>query len=179
LVSEVSWDGQGAAVLMIDSENSREARRQFPLALLGGLVVVLIVAGAAVMMSKSVHVMTPPAPPPMAFGPPEQAYAPKIHYNNIQLSKSSNMLNQQFIYINGTVSNSGDKTIKRLQVSVDFCDDLANKHVALHQDAPAIQTTDGPLEPGHQRDFSVTIDGYPKNWNQQMPLFHTSGLVLQ
>jgi hypothetical protein len=164
---------------MIDSENSQEARRQFPLAVLAGLVVVLIVAGAAVMMSKSVHVVTPPTPPPMAFGPAEQAYAPQIHYDNIQLSKSSNMLNQQFTYINGTVSNSGDKSVKELQVSVDFCDDMANKHVTLHQDAPAIQTTDGPLGPGQQRDFSVTIDGYPDNWNQQMPLFHTSGLVLQ
>ena len=173
----VEWSVGGKK--MIDSENAREARRQFPLALLAGLAVVLIVAGAAVMMSKSVHVVTPSAPPPMAFGAEEKAYAPQIRYENIRLSKSSNFLNQQFTYINGTVANGGEKAVKALQVSVDFCDDLPNKHVILHQDALAIQASDGPLGPGQQRNFSMTIDGYPEAWNQQMPLIYTSGLVFQ
>jgi hypothetical protein len=164
---------------MIDTESSREARRQFPLALAGGLAVVLIVAGIFVTMSKSVHVAPPPTPKPMAFGAPEQAYAAHVQFNNIQLAKSSNLLNQQFTYINGTVANSGDHAISQLAMSVDFCDDLANKHVALHDTETVISATDQPLPPHQQRDFSVTLDKFPQNWNQQMPLFYTSGLVLQ
>jgi hypothetical protein len=164
---------------MIDSENAREARKQFPLALLAGLGIVVLVASIFVFMSKSVHVATSSAPTAMAFGPQEQAYAPSIHYDNIQLAKSSNLLNQQFTYINGTVSNDGDRPVRRLAMSVDFYDDLDNKEVALHDTETIIGPNDQPLPPHTQRDFSVTLDRYPDSWNQQMPAFHTSGLVLQ
>jgi hypothetical protein len=164
---------------MIDSDNAREARRQFPLALLGGLAVVILVAAGAVLMSKSVHVVTPPPSTPMAFGPEEQAYAAHIRFTNIQLSKSSNMLNQQFTYINGTVSNDGDRAIKRLAMSVNFYNDIDNKQIALHDTETIIGPTDQPLPPHQQRDFSVTLESFPENWNQQMPTFATSGLVLQ
>jgi uncharacterized protein DUF2393 len=164
---------------MIDTESAREARKQFPLALLAGLGVVVLIAAIFVLTSKTVHVAPPPTPVPMAFGPTEKAYAAQIHYSNIQLAKSSNLLNQQFTYINGTVTNDGDRTIQRLAMSVDFYDDVDNKDVALHDTETIIGATDQPLPPHSQRDFSVTLDHYPENWNQQMPAFHTSGLVLQ
>jgi Protein of unknown function (DUF2393) len=164
---------------MIDTENAREARRQFPLALLAGLGIVVLVAAIFVLTSKTVHVAPPPKPVPMAFGPNEQAYAPQIHYSNIQLAKSSNLLNQQFTYINGTVTNDGDRTIQRLAMSVDFYDDIDNKEVALHDTETIIGPNDQPLLPHSQRDFSVTLDRYPDTWNQQMPAFHTSGLVFE
>lgn len=164
---------------MIDTESAREARKQFPLALLAGLGIVVVIASIFVLTSKTVHVAPPPAPVAMAFGPKEQAYAAQIHYSNIQLAKSSNLLNQQFTYINGTVTNDGDRTIQRLAMSVDFYDDFDNKDVALHDTETIIGPADQPLPPHSQRDFSVTLDRYPENWNQQMPVFHTAGLVLQ
>jgi hypothetical protein len=166
---------------MIDSDNAREARRQFPLALLAGAAIVIVVIGGVALMSKTVHVAAPVAQAPMAFGAAEQAYAPQIHYSNIQLAKSSNLLDQQFTYINGTVSNDGDRTINRLAMTVTFYDDLANKEAAL-SDAETIigdSATDQPLPPHQQRTFSVTIEKYPETWNQQMPSFKTTGLVLQ
>ncbi|HEY6467994.1 MAG TPA: FxLYD domain-containing protein [Candidatus Acidoferrales bacterium] len=164
---------------MIDTQNAREARRQFPLALVAGVVIVGIVAVILIFVSKSAHVAAPTQAKPMAFGPQEQAYASNISYTNIQLAKSENFLNQQFMYINGTVSNAGDRTITQLQITVNFYDDVDNKHLTMHDAETAIAVTDPPLSPHQQRKFSLTIDGYPQNWNQQMPAFHTSGLVLQ
>jgi hypothetical protein len=164
---------------MIDTQSAREARKQFPLALMGGIVIVALVFGGVALMSKNVHVVTPPVPKPMTFGAAEQAYAPRIHYDNIQLAKSSNLLNQQFTYINGTVSNNGDRPISQLAMTVEFADDLANKEVVLRDTEPIINATDQPLAPGQKRDFSVTLDKFPDTWNQQMPNFHTSGLVFQ
>jgi Protein of unknown function (DUF2393) len=164
---------------MIDTANAREARKQFPLALLAGLGIVVLIAAIFVLTSKTVHVAPAPAPVPLNFGAKEKAYAPQIGYSNIQLAKSSNLLNQQFTYINGTVTNGGDQTIQRLAMSVDFYDDVDNKDVALHDTETIIGPNDQPLPPHSQRDFSVTLDRYPESWNQQMPHFHTAGLVLQ
>jgi hypothetical protein len=164
---------------MIDTQNAREAQKQFPLALIAGVVIVGIVAVILIFVSKSSHVAAPAQAKPMAFGPQEQAYAPNISYTNIQLAKSENFLNQQFMYINGTVSNAGDRTITQLAMTVDFYDDVDNKHLIMHDAETVIAATDSPLPPHQQRKFSVTIDGYPQNWNQQMPAFHTSGLELQ
>ena len=165
---------------MIDTQSSREARKQFPLALAGGLGIVLIVAAIFVYISKSTHVSAVTVQTkPLAFGAAEQAYAPHIRYSNIQFAQSSNLLNQQFLYITGVVSNDGDRAIKGLAMSADFYDDLANKELTLHDTETVIGPTDQPLPPHQQRNFGVTIDGFPKNWNQQMPAFHTSGLALQ
>jgi hypothetical protein len=164
---------------MIDTQNARDARKQFPLALLGGVVIVGIVAVILIFVSKSSHVAAPIQAKPMAFGPQEQAYAPNIHYSNIQLAKSENFLNQQFMYINGTVANAGNQAVKQLAMTVDFYDDVDNKHLTMHDAETVIGPNDPPLPPHEQRKFSVTIDGYPQDWNQQMPIFHTSGLVLQ
>ncbi|HKV48381.1 MAG TPA: DUF2393 family protein [Candidatus Acidoferrales bacterium] len=164
---------------MIDTQNAREARKQFPLALLAGVVIVAIVAVILIVVSKSSHTAAPIQAKPMAFGSEEQAYAPNIHYTNIQLAKSENFLNQQFMYINGTIANAGNRTVKQVAMAVDFYDDIGNKHVTMHDVETVIGPNDQPLPPHEQRKFSVTIDGYPQNWNQQMPIFHTSGLVLQ
>jgi hypothetical protein len=165
---------------MIDTQSSREARKQFPLALAAGLVIVLIVVVIFIYVSKSTRVSAVTVQTkPLAFGPAEQAYAAHIRYSNIQLAQSSNLLNQQFMYVSGVVSNDGDRTIKGLAMSSDFYDDIDNKELTMHDVETVIGPTDDPLPPHQQRNFSVTIDGFPKNWNQQMPAFHTSGLALQ
>lgn len=164
---------------MIDTQNAREARKQFPLALLGGIIIVGIVAVILIFVSRSAHVAAPVQAKPMVFGPEEQAYAANVHYTDIRLAKSSNFLNQQFIYVGGTVGNSGNRAIKQLAMTVDFYDDVDNKHVTMQDNETVIGPNDPPLAPHEQRKFSVTIDGYPQNWNQQMPKFRTSGLVLQ
>ena len=164
---------------MIDTQNAREAKRQFPLAFLAGLAIVFVVVGIIALMSKSVHVVTPPPATPMAFGAPEQAYAAHIHYSGIQLAKSSNLLNQQFTYIAGTIANDGDRTIARLATTVTFYSDEKNTQVALRDTETVISEKDDPVPPGQHKDFQITLDQFPKAWNQQAPSISTTGLVLK
>ena len=53
----------------------------------------------------------------LPFGAAEQAYAAQIHFRICELSQSTNLLNQQFTYVGGTVSNDGPRTIRALEVS--------------------------------------------------------------
>ena len=51
---------------MIDTQNAREARKQFPLALLAGVVIVAIVAVILIVVSKSSHTAAPIQAKPIA-----------------------------------------------------------------------------------------------------------------
>lgn len=152
-------------------------KSRVPIAFLAGLIIVLVVAGAIVLMSRTVHVAAPPAPPPMPFGPQEQAYAARIQINNVQLARSSNLLNQQFTYVSGTLLNNGDRTVTGVTMTVDF-NDSQNK-VVLHDSEPVISATDSPIQAGGSHDFQMTIERFPETWNQEMPSVRITGLVLK
>src|SRR6185437_14014621 len=106
-------------------------RKQFPLALLAGVVIVAIVAVLLIVVSKSSHTAAPIQTKPMAFGPEEQAYASNIHYSNIQLAKSENFLNQQFMYINGTIANTGNRAIDVHELLIEEIFRLGQLNVAV------------------------------------------------
>jgi hypothetical protein len=151
-------------------------RSQLPIAFLAGLAIVLLLAAAIVLLSRS-YVAGPPAAPPMPFGPQEQAYSTRIQINNLHLSRSSNLLNQQFTYVSGTLLNNGDRTISGLTMTVDFRD--SDNKVVLHDSEPVLGPTDPPIAGGQSQDFTMTIEQFPETWNQEMPSVRITGLVLR
>src|SRR5579863_1643708 len=88
--------------------------RQFPVAFVLGAVIVLILGAAVVLLSRTVHTSTA-APVSLPFGAAESAYAPNIHFQDLQLARSTNMLNQEFTYVGGTLSNDGDRSVAGLE----------------------------------------------------------------
>src|SRR5277367_6067792 len=104
----------------------------------------------------------------LPFGAEEQSYAAQIHFQDIHLAQSSNLLNQQFTYVAATVSNDGPRAIRALEVTVEFHDPF--KQVILKDSDVIIERTDDPLGATKQRDFQVTLDqSVPSEWNQQYP----------
>ena len=163
---------------MIEGDQPAENERsQVPIAFLLGLVIVLVVAGAIVMLSKTIHVSKPTTIPTMPFGQPEQAYAARVQLHDIHLARSSNLLNQQFTYVSGTLVNNGDRTIAGVTLTVDFLD--SDSKVALHDSEPVINSSDQPVIGGSSRDFTMTIEKFPDTWNQEMPALKITGLVLK
>ena len=163
---------------MTGAEQAPEKERsQAPIAFLAGLLVVVIVAGLIVMLSKTIHVAKPVTVPTMPFGPPEQAYAQRMQLNDIHLARSSNLLNQQFTYVSGTIVNNGDRTVTGVTLTVDFLD--SDHKVALHDSEPVINFSDPPIPTGQSHDFTMTIDKFPEMWNQEMPELHITGLNLK
>jgi hypothetical protein len=156
----------------------REEGRQFPAAFVAGAVVILVVAGVIVALT---HFIAPPrqaADVKLPFAAAEQAYAAQIHFPSMRLSHSDNLLNQEFTYVAGIISNDGPRAVDAVEVSVEFHDPF--HQVILRETGRPIRRSDQPLRVGEQREFQVTIEqGLPSSWDQQYPSIIVSGLVLE
>ena len=161
-----------------EPETEREERSSFPGAFLAGLVLVFIVVGCVVLLSRYAHSrQTAAASAKLPFGPAEQAYAHSIQFGNIQMARATNLLNQEFTYVNGTMTNGGARSIAGLTVVMEFRDPF--NQVVLRDAEQLIRTANAPLGPGQHRDFQITLEHVPAEWNQQVPTFRVTGLLLQ
>jgi hypothetical protein len=161
-----------------ESVPEREEKSRVPVAFLIGIVIVALVAGGVVLLSKVTQPKQASAVQKLPFGPEEQAYAGQIHFQGVRLAQSSNLLNQQFTYVAATLSNDGPRTIRALEVTVEFRDPF--KQVVLKDSDRIIDRTDEPVGATKQRDFQVTLDqGVPSEWNQQYPAIRVTGLILE
>ncbi|HTS13689.1 MAG TPA: FxLYD domain-containing protein [Candidatus Limnocylindrales bacterium] len=156
----------------------RDDRSRFPASFIAGLIVVFIVAAAAVVVSRYSHSRdVAVATAKLPFGPEEQAYAPSIHFDNPQMARAKNLLNQEFIYVAGTLSNTGNRSIAALTVTMEFHDPF--KQVILRDTEQLVTRKNSPVPPGGTRDFQITLEHIPAEWNQAYPSFRIIGLVLQ
>jgi len=157
---------------------AREQRNQFPLAFATGACIVLLLAvGLALATHFAARRATGAKSQGLPFGPAEQAYAGSIHFDGLNLSRSSNLLNQEFTYVNATISNNGSRTLGGLDVAIEFYDPF--NQLILRDTERLIQPTSAPLGPGQQRDFQVTLEHVPPEWNQQAPVIRITGMILR
>ncbi len=155
-----------------------EERSRFPAAFVAGLVVIAIIAGIVVLLSHFVKTPQQAVAAPLPLGAAEQAYAPQIHFQDLRLSQSNNLLNQQFTYVAGIVSNDGPRPVGAIEVLVEFHDQF--KQAILKDTLRPVRRSDAPLRVGEQREFNLAIDqGLPSTWDQQNPSIRITGIVLQ
>ena len=154
----------------------REQRSQFPIAFGAGAVVVLLMLGGVILLSRGSHHNGAGAAAKLPFGPTEQAYAEHIHFKDIQMAKANNFLNQEFTYIAGTLWNDGARTIRAIDVTLEFHDPF--NQVILRETEPLIGPKDAALPGGQRRDFQITLEHVPVEWNQQYPSIRVTGLTL-
>jgi hypothetical protein len=164
---------------MAEPGEDRDAqhRRDMPVMFIAGSIVVAICLAGLVFL---VHISQPSGPvaaKQLPFGPPEQAYAEHIHFANIQMARAKNMLDQEFTYVGGTISNEGTQTIKAMDVTIEFRDPF--NQVILRDTERLIGAATNPLGPSQPRDFQVTLEHIPDQWNQQYPAIRVTGLILQ
>ncbi|MGH9737387.1 MAG: DUF2393 family protein [Candidatus Acidiferrales bacterium] len=163
---------------MADPEHFEpEEKSRFPVAFLAGLAVVSVIVIIFLVATRSVKPPKPVPEPKMPFSADAQSYAGNIHFQKLELSESSNMLNEKFTYLDGVVSNNGARTIEALEVLVEFHDPF--KQVILKGTRRMIPVGSQPLGPGKQREFDLTFEQLPAEWNQQYPTIRITGLVLQ
>ncbi len=156
----------------------RKERSQFPLAFAAGACIVLLLAAGLVLATHFAQRHGPGSPSQgLPFGPAEQAYAGSVQFGDIHMSRSSNLLNQEFTYIAGTLSNNGPRTLRGLDVGLEFHDPF--NQLILRDTERLIEPASAPLAPGQQRDFQVTLEHVPPEWNQQAPVIQVTGLILE
>ena len=155
----------------------REEGSRFPAAFAAGAIVVALLFGGLLLVVHWTQPRGPAAVQHFPFGAAEQAYAEHIHFTNLQMAKATNFLNQEFTYVAGTISNDGAQTLRGLEVVLEFHDPF--NQVILRENEQLIGAGARPLDGGQQRNFQVTLDHVPAEWNQQYPLFRVTGLILE
>ena len=106
-----------------------------------------------------------------------EAYASQLSVAGLHLSAEENFLGQQVVYLEGKLTNKGDKTIRLLKVRLFFYDTL--NQVILREDQEVLGTRSAPLPPGQTREFRLLFDRLPDSWNRQTPQLQLVSLQLQ
>jgi hypothetical protein len=154
---------------------------------------VLVAAVLGLLMLAAIFWLGRPAsqptvpPPPVRLPPLDQegrAYAEKIEIADLALSRWQNFLGQEVTYLDATLTNHGDRTLRALELTIEFRDVLNQvvlretlRPIGAPAGAPAAQSTP-PLPPGETRDFRVSFDRLPKDWNRSPPTVRVSALLL-
>lgn len=157
--------------------HQNEEKSRFPAAFVVGLVVMALIVVVVLFATHSTHRTPPGHEPKLPFGAAEQSYAANIHFEKLEMAKSSNLLGQKFTYLDGVIANDGARTIGALEITVVFHDPF--KQVILRETNRVISASGQPLAEGQQRPFQVTFEGVPVEWNRQYPTIRVTGLVLK
>ncbi len=142
----------------------QEEKRELPLGLIAGAVfMAAVLAGLYFVIQQQSE--PPPRPAPTQEA---EAYLPNLFVEDLRLSAEENFLGQQSTYVDGALSNRGNRTIRRLTLRLYFRDTL--NQVILQQDRGIIQPG-SPLPPGGSREFRLHFADIPDSWNRQVPQF--------
>jgi hypothetical protein len=144
----------------------------------------LLVAAAAVIIVLAGFYLWPGRQSPSRGGmqeihPPfasaERAYASKIKIENLALSLAANFLNQEVTILTGELVNTGERTLREVEVTVEFYDDM--KQIALRESHLAVNSGSPPRGPGERRSFEISFEHIPTSWNMQQPVVRVTGLL--
>ncbi len=155
----------------------KKSESNFALMLAVGAAVVLLLIGGLYLVSRMTRSSPVAQQQPLPMGPEEQAYAERIHFLNVQMSRAANFLNQEFTYVTGEVSNDGTRSIRALELTVEFRDPF--KQVILREKQRVITQQDRPLPGGLRQPFQITFEHIPDEWNHEYPSIHVTGLLLE
>ena len=118
------------------------------------------------------------ATPPRTLQPPD-AYASHLALSQLAMSESESLSGGKLAYLDGHVQNTGDRTVAGISVQVVFANDeqmpptIESVPLTLiRMKEPYIDTqpvSAAPIHPGEDREFRLTFEGVPQNWNYQMP----------
>ena len=136
--------------------------------LMGLALVVVVVAIAALLLRTDSKIAAPPHP-----------YAAKLKLSELKMSAAENFIGSTVTYLDGTVTNAGDKTVSHAVVHVSFKDSLGQiaqaEDVPLHVLQPtgpysdAVDLSVSPLSPGQSNQFRLTFEHVTADWNHEYP----------
>ena len=134
-----------------------------------GIVVVGMVVGILALIFRAER-KKPAAPP---------AYAANLKFSDLKTSAAQNFVGATVSYLDGTVTNTGDKTVSHAVVQVTFKDDLGQ--TAQREELPirvlrtggpydeAVDLNLSPLAPGQGKSFRLTFENISAQWNHTYP----------
>jgi len=101
-----------------------------------------------------------------------QVTDPAAIQSMVQLTRPGILVSENYVghkirLIRGTLKNLSDKSIRLIEVRIQFTDS-AGKTVQenIH---PAFEPSQRPLEPGTEYQFEAAFENLPKTWNHIVP----------
>ena len=134
-----------------------------------GVVLVAVVVGILALILRSGQ--KKPAEPP--------AYAANLKFSDLKASAAQNFVGATVSYLDGTVTNTGDKTVIHAVVRITFRDDMGQ--MAQREELPihvlrtggpydeAVDLNMSPLAPGQSKPFRLTFENISAQWNHAYP----------
>jgi Protein of unknown function (DUF2393) len=138
------------------------------------IIVIAVVAVIAIMLGLALLLRKPPEPI-KAVSP----YIASIKLSDFKMSAAENFIGTTVSYLDGTITNSGDKTVTHVVVEVTFKDDTGQ--IAQQDPVPLqvirnngaytepVDLSVAPLAPGQTAPFRLTFERISAQWNRQYP----------
>ena len=149
------------------------------------MIIVIAVVGVIVVMLGIAFLLREP---PKA-AKPVPPYAASLKLSDFKMSAEENFVGATVSYIEGKITNSGDKTVTHVVVEVVFRDDmgqLAQRDEVplrlLRQTGPYTEAVDlsvMPLGPGQAQPFRLTFDSISAQWNRQYPELRVTDVTVK
>jgi hypothetical protein len=158
-------------------QSGQETRRGMPVILLVGALAVIVIGGLVYWAGRYAPAPIKPPEIPLTMGPAENDYVSHIEFLEPQVARATNFLNQEATFVFGTVKNNGPRPIRQIEVTMEFHDVF--KQVVLRDKERLFDADAIPLESYHMRDFQITYERMPAQWDQAYPTVHITGLNLQ
>jgi hypothetical protein len=156
---------------------SEDTERKAPTVLLVGAAAMIVVIGVIYFLSRVTPTTAVTQEQPLPMGATEQAYAPQVKFLEMKVARATNFLNQEATFVFGTTANNGPRGIRQIEVTFEFHDVF--QQVVLRDKQRLFSPSAAPLAPSEQRDFQLTYDSLPAQWNQAPPSVVITGLQLQ
>jgi hypothetical protein len=145
---------------------------------LGVALVVIVVVSASLLLRTDSKIANAPHP-----------YAANIEFSEMKMSAAENFVGATVTYLDGTVTNAGDKTVSRALVHVSFKDSLGQ--IVQADDVPlrilrtsgpypeAVDLTVVPLAPAQSKPFRLTFEHVTADWNHEYPELRVTDVVVK
>lgn len=149
-------------------------------------LIILIAVAAVLAIAIIVALLSHSRPKPPSAPPPYAAY---LKLSDFKMSAAENFVGATVSYVDGTVANTGGKTVSHIMVQVNFKDDMGQ--LAQRENVPmqllktngpypeAVDFSVSPLAPGQSKPFRLTFESISAQWNHQVPEIQITDVTLK
>jgi hypothetical protein len=150
------------------------------------LIIFAAVAGVIVITLGIAFLLREPPKTAKTVSP----YAANLKFSDFKMSAAENFVGSTVSYIDGTITNAGDKTVTHVVLEVIFKDEVGQ----MAQDEPdvplrvlrttgpypeAVDLSVAPLGPGQIQPFRLTFDHISAQWNRQYPEIRITDITVR
>jgi len=163
----------------IEPSPSIQQRDSNRIPILVGMVLVIVIVGIIALFSRG-QSKGSAAPHP---------YAANLKISDLKMSAAENFVGATVTYLDGMVTNTGDKIVTHVAVHVVFKDSLGQ--IAQAEDVPlhvlqtggpypdAVDLSTSPLAPGQSKPFRLTFEHVTEEWNHEFPELRVMNVSLK